>query len=386
MAAVPWVSRPLGEVATLQRGYDLPHRLREAGRVPVVTSSGVGGTHAAARVKGPGVVTGRYGTIGEVFFVEKDFWPLNTTLYVKDFHGNDPLFISYLLRTIDFRSHSGKSGVPGVNRNDLHGLEVLVPGVTEQVAIATVLSDIDGLLVSLDQLIAKKRSLKQGVMQELLTGSTRLPGFTDEWTSIVIGVVLRFQVGFPFSSSFFSTAGHGLRLIRNRDLKADDAIVYYSGSYDSSYLVHDGDVLVGMDGDFMPSRWQNGPALLNQRVGRLVPLDDDDATFFAYSLIDPLKDIERATSSTTVKHLSHADVEAIEMPVPSAQERRAIAAVLSDMDAEIEALEARRAKTALIKRGIAQALLTGRIRLPLDDRPGGDGPRLATQEPTEQAA
>ena len=88
-----WQTVPLGRVATLQRGYDLPNRLRRQGTVPIITSAGVGGSHAESRVAGPGVITGRYGTIGEVFFIEKDFWPLNTTLFVKDFHGNDPLFV-----------------------------------------------------------------------------------------------------------------------------------------------------------------------------------------------------------------------------------------------------------------------------------------------------
>ena len=76
--------------------------------------------HDMAQVCGPGIVTGRYGTIGEVFYIRKSFWPLNTTLYVREFRGNEPLYLSYLLRTIDFASHSGKSGVPGVNRNDIH--------------------------------------------------------------------------------------------------------------------------------------------------------------------------------------------------------------------------------------------------------------------------
>ena len=182
MLTDPWKAVDFGEVATLQRGYDLPYRSRNPGSVPVVTSSGVGDTHFEARVSGPGVVTGRYGTIGEVFFIREDFWPLNTTLFVKDFHGNDPLFVSYLLRTIDFHSHSGKSGVPGVNRNDLHALTVRVPqSIAEQRAIAGALGDVDALIGALDRLIAKKRDLKQAAMQQLLTGQTRLPGFSGAW-------------------------------------------------------------------------------------------------------------------------------------------------------------------------------------------------------------
>ena len=183
-----WKFEPLGNVATLQRGFDLPHRLRKDGTVPIVTSSGTGATHSEAKVKAPGVVTGRYGTIGEVFFVREDFWPLNTTLYVRDFHGNDPLFVSYLLRTIDFHTHSGKSGVPGVNRNDLHEIEVGLPSTqAEQEIIAEVLSDADALIESLEQLLTKKHHLKQAAMQELLTGKKRLPGFSGEWEMTRLG-------------------------------------------------------------------------------------------------------------------------------------------------------------------------------------------------------
>jgi type I restriction enzyme S subunit len=141
--APSWDAVLLGDVVTLQRGFDLPSQDRLPGTVPIVSSSGVTGTHADARVKAPGVVTGRYGTIGEVFYVAEDFWPLNTTLYVKDFWGNDPLFVSYLLRTIDYRAHSDKSSVPGVNRNHLHTIPVKRPPLSEQRAIAHILGTLD---------------------------------------------------------------------------------------------------------------------------------------------------------------------------------------------------------------------------------------------------
>src|SRR5439155_7290741 len=113
----------------------LPQAERRAGKVPIVSSSGVSGTHTEAKVKAPGVVTGCYGTIGKVFYVANDFWPLNTTLYVRKFNGNDPRFISYWLRQIDFLC-SDKAAVPGVNRNDLHTLSVRIPPLVEQKAIA----------------------------------------------------------------------------------------------------------------------------------------------------------------------------------------------------------------------------------------------------------
>jgi type I restriction enzyme, S subunit len=138
-----WLETTLGEVLELKRGYDLPQRVRRPGTVPVVSSSGISDYHAEAKIKGPGVVTGRYGTIGEVYYIEEDFWPHNTTLYVRDFKGNDPRFISYFLRTINYLAFSDKAAVPGVNRNHRHMAKISFPPVSEQKAIAAVLSAFD---------------------------------------------------------------------------------------------------------------------------------------------------------------------------------------------------------------------------------------------------
>ena len=114
------------------------------GSVPLVSSSGVSDYHVEAKVKGPGVVTGRYGTLGQVFFVSDDFWPLNTALYVRQFKGNDPRFISYFLRELDFFAYSDKAAVPGLNRNHLHQATVRYPtDVSEQRAIAHILGTLD---------------------------------------------------------------------------------------------------------------------------------------------------------------------------------------------------------------------------------------------------
>jgi type I restriction enzyme, S subunit len=197
-----WNTIRLGELITLQRGFDLPKRNRKPGNVPIITSSGFAGTHNQAPVTGPGVVTGRYGTIGQVFFIAEDFWPHNTALFVSDFKGNDPLFVSFLLRTIDFHTHSGKSGVPGINRNDLHEVEVKRPPIKEQKAIAKVLRDVDDLLASLDRLIAKKRAVKLATMQQLLTGEKRLAGWNGRWETVQLGdTCIFYSGGTPLTSN-----------------------------------------------------------------------------------------------------------------------------------------------------------------------------------------
>jgi type I restriction enzyme S subunit len=248
-------------------------------------------------------------------------------------------------------------------------LEFPFPRFSEQRAIAAALSDIDSLIAALNALIAKKRAIEQAAMQQLLTGKTRLPGFEGKWPKMPTSRLLRVQVGFPFSSAFFNQKGEGIRLVRNRDLKSDDEVLYYSGEYAPEFLVRDGDILVGMDGDFSASMWQKGSALLNQRIARLLVSTSVDKAFTYYSVAEPLKKIERETTGTTVKQLSSSDIANIELQVPSVEEQMAIGKVLSDMDAEIEALEARVAKTRDIKQGMMQQLLTGRVRLPVPTTP-----------------
>jgi type I restriction enzyme S subunit len=126
-------------------------------------------------VKGPGVVTGRSGTIGNVHFVEENFWPHNTSLWVTSFKGNSPKFIFYLLGSVGLERFGTGSGVPTLNRNDVHAHKVLIPPThEEQTALATVLSDVDDDLAALQARRDKTRALKQGMMQELLTGRIRL--------------------------------------------------------------------------------------------------------------------------------------------------------------------------------------------------------------------
>ncbi|GMU39414.1 MAG: hypothetical protein AMXMBFR23_02800 [Chloroflexota bacterium] len=138
-----WPQVPLGTVVNLKRGFDLPADRRQPGRFPVVSSGGVSGFHHEARCEAPGVVIGRYGSIGSVHWVSEPYWPLNTSLFVEDFKGNDPRFVFYLLQTINYHAHSDKSSVPGVNRNDLHMELVSLPPLPEQRAIAEVLGALD---------------------------------------------------------------------------------------------------------------------------------------------------------------------------------------------------------------------------------------------------
>ena len=170
-----WPTTLLGEVINLKRGYDLPHQDRRPGPYPVVSSSGITDHHAEHKAKGPGVVTGRYGTLGEVFYIPMDYWPLNTSLYVQDFKGNDPRFISYFLTTLTFAGQTAAGAVPGVYRNHLHALEVRVPPLAEQRRIAGILSAYDDLIANCQRRIRILEEMARHLYREWFV-HLRYPG------------------------------------------------------------------------------------------------------------------------------------------------------------------------------------------------------------------
>jgi type I restriction enzyme S subunit len=173
--ATGWRSCLLGDVVTLKRGYDLPRQVRSEGTVPIVSSAGISGYHNEAKVKGPGVVTGRYGTLGEVFYVRQDFWPLNTSLYVRDFKDNNPRFVGYFLRTLDFGRQNVAGAVPGVNRNVLHMMTVRIPPVPHQERIAAVLSIYEDLIENNVRRIKILEEMAQAIYREWFV-HFRFPG------------------------------------------------------------------------------------------------------------------------------------------------------------------------------------------------------------------
>lgn len=170
-----WNKCFLGDVITLKRGYDLPAKDRVSGIYPVVSSSGVTGTHNQARAKGPGIVTGRYGTLGEVFYVSSDFWPLNTSLYISDFKGNDPRFAGYLLWSLGLKRNNAAGAVPGLNRNHLHRLEICFPPLPIQRRIASVLSAYDDLIENNRRRIAILEEMARRLYEEWFV-HFRFPG------------------------------------------------------------------------------------------------------------------------------------------------------------------------------------------------------------------
>jgi type I restriction enzyme S subunit len=141
-----WTATELGRVVSLQRGYDITKRQQSAGPYPVISSSGPTSTHSEYKLEPPGVVIGRKGSLGGVYYAATPYWPHDTTLWVRDFHGNDARFIYYFLGTLGLERFDAGASNPTLNRNHLHGLAVHVPHLSVQVKIAAVLGAYDDLI------------------------------------------------------------------------------------------------------------------------------------------------------------------------------------------------------------------------------------------------
>ena len=169
----------------LKRGHDLPAQNRKEGKYPVISSSGITGWHNEWKARGPGVVTGRYGTLGKVFYEKSDFWPLNTTLYVYDFKDSYPKFVYYFLKALNFDHLSSAAAVPGLDRNVLHSLKVDFPPLRIQKKIANILSAYDELIDNNNQRINLLEQMAEEIYKEWFV-RLRFPG--HEQTRIVDGV------------------------------------------------------------------------------------------------------------------------------------------------------------------------------------------------------
>ena len=169
-----WEVKRLKWVTRLQRGYDLPADRRIPGPFPVVSSGGIIGTHYQARSTGPGVVMGRYGSTDAVFFIETDFWPHNTSLFVTDFQGNRPRWCYFMLKTISKADHSGKSAVPGVDRKDLFDINLAVPLPHEQDAIVAGIvsasAELTGAIEAAHREIGLLREYRIRLIADVVTG------------------------------------------------------------------------------------------------------------------------------------------------------------------------------------------------------------------------
>lgn len=284
----------------------------------------------------------------------------------------DPEFIYYKLAHIGLEQFADTTSVPQINNKHINPLHFPFPLLPEQSAIATALSDVDALLSSLDALIAKKRDIKQSAIQQLLTGKTRLPGFEGEWEVKKVGEFTDCTAGGTPSTFRDDFWGGDIRWMNSGELnfrrvyEVEGRITEAGLINSSTKLIPPGCVLIGLAGQ---GRTRGTVAMnyvelcTNQSIAAIFPNPSFSTEYLYQNLDSRYEELRGLSSGGGRGGLNLTLIKGLDIPFPSIAEQTAIAEVLSDMDAELTALEARRDKTRLLKQGMMQELLTGKTRL-----------------------
>jgi len=323
------------------------------------------------------IVIGRRGDIGRCAVVDKlqNGWLCGTGSMIIKCHSS--LLPDYAQRVISspsvvamILSASVGTTMVNLNQNTLATLTIQIPPtLAEQEAIAEALSDADSLIESLQQLIAKKRLIKQGAMQELLSPR-------EGWVEKTIGGKIDLLTGFPFPSSKYTKSG--IRLLRGSNVKrgvtdwSEHIVQYWSrmSASISQYALKEGDLVIAMDGSLVGRSYarlasKDLPAVLLQRVARIrsSQLDVSYLTQLVGSnlFVDYCDAVKTVTA---IPHISPSDIRNFKIPLPpTIEEQTRIATILTDMDEEISTLGSKLTKARQIKQGMMSELLTGKIRL-----------------------
>jgi type I restriction enzyme S subunit len=318
-----WKKYKLGDIVTLKRGYDLPQQSRINGKYPIYSSAGLSGFHIKAMVKGPGVITGRYGTLGEVFYSENDYWPHNTTLYVKDFKDNFPRFIYYFLQTLGLNNQNDETSVPGLNRNHLHEMDVCIPdNPYTQTRIASILSSLDDKIELNRRMNQTLEQMAQALFNHYFVDNIDPDYLPEGWRWQRLDELIYIKHGYAFKGEFFTEEPNTNILLTPGNFKIGGGFnykkfKYYKGDIPLDYVLNWNDLIVTMtdlskDGDILGysslvPEIPNKRLLHNQRIGKVVFKGNENLKFYLNWVLrsDSYRSfVLGSATGTTVKHTS----------------------------------------------------------------------------------
>ena len=366
---------------TLEYGKGLSEKERVAGPYPVMGSNGVVGYHNEAAVKGPGIVVGRKGSIGAVTWVDSDFWPIDTTYYVKiRRHDVSLKWLFYELAYLNPAKFRLADVVPGLKRELVHSVKVHLPLLPEQEKIAEILSVVDSAVELVDKVIAKTERLKKGLMQTLLTKGighiefkeTRIGRIPKEWDIAKLGEIatIRYGLGQPPESD-----ENGTPMIRATNIKRGvivetDVLRVKRSTIPESRnpFLREGDVIVVRSGAYtgdighITKRWEGAIAGYDLVVS---PSNRINSVYLAHYLLSLRVQtyFSQLKSRSAQPHLNSEQVSDTPIALPSLSEQRNIADFLSTIDKKLGLERNEKVRLERVKRGLMDLLLTGKVRV-----------------------
>lgn len=371
-----WVTKKIDEIASITTGNKDTQDRVEEGKYPFFVRSNIIERINTFSFDGEAVLTSGDGVgVGKIYHYIDGKFDFHQRVYSIHYFNSDisGLYFYYQFST-NFNnrvmSMTAKSSVDSVRREMISQMQIaLPPTLEEQKAIAKALSDVDELIQCLDKLIAKKKAIKEGAMQRLLTppnkGGQRLPGFEGDWEEKKLGEVFELKQGLQKSvndQELHKKDGY-VRFIRIIDLTNQNEKPRYIKIPDQSHLISKNDLFMVRYGT--PGLLGFGyEGVIANNLFRLKPKQKLIEQYFFHYLSFNNEEILNLSSSTTMAALSFSSLKALEISYPSdIKNQQAIGQILSEMDKEIESLEKKQAKYEQIKEGMMQELLTGKTRL-----------------------
>ena len=372
-----WEVKSIGEVLSICNGMDYKHL--NIGNYPVYGTGGLIAKVDDYLFEGESVCIGRKGTIDAPIYLNEKFWTVDTLFYTINFVGVLPKFIYYLFNKIDWLSLNEASGVPSLSKDNIKLQLIQIPNLSEQQAIADALTKVDNLITSLTKVIEKKKLIKKGAMQKLLSGEMRLDGFEGEWERKQIGKICITYSGITGKNK--SDFGHGtakyitfLNVLNNPIINTKELELVDISSNENQNKAIKGDLFFNVSSE------------TPEEVGICSVLLDDISNLYVNSFCFGFRITDKEVSGIYLSYLFRTSLgrdkmssiaqgatrynlskdyfNEIELTIPPTKaEQTAIANILTTMDNEIEALEKERDKYKCIKQGMMQQLLTGKIRL-----------------------
>jgi type I restriction enzyme S subunit len=373
-----WRKVKLGEWIELKYGFGLPEEKRIKGDIPVYGSSGIVGFHNEPAVYTKGIIIGRKGNVGAVYFSDKPFYPIDTVYFIDSLKKDGYLkFFYYLLKIIDFKKVDINVGVPGLNRETAHSLEFIIPeDPNEQKRIADILSAFDDKIEVNNKIIKTLETMAQEIFKELFNKKSKVKSQKSKFCETMkVGDLVWIISGYPFSSRLYNKSKKGIGVVTIKNVQDGNFITECDSfieeekipkNINKECLISDGDILLSLTGNVGRVCFVYcGKYLLNQRVAKIKPKNPNDRAFiyFLFRQQDMQNLLINMAKGSAQPNLSPVETGEIEITIPSREILDRLNKAINPMYEKLIKLKVENKKLAAIRDLLLPKLMRGEIRV-----------------------
>ncbi|WP_341301052.1 restriction endonuclease subunit S [Lysinibacillus sp. FSL H8-0500] len=368
-----WKTLKLGDILDVKHGKNQKEVEVLGGKYPILGTGGEIGRTNVYLYNKPSVLIGRKGTIDKPRYIDNPFWTVDTLFYTNIKAGYDPKWLYYRFCKIPWKKYNEATGVPSLSASTIKSIKIEIPTFDEQKKIASILSTWDKAIELKEKLIEQKKEQKKGLMQKLLTGEERLPGFEGKWQNKKIKDIAQIFLGLTYTPKYVTK---GVPFLSVKDLDGDklnfENVKYISReefeNSTSNAKPKRGDLLFGRVGTL------GNPVILNEdtefcifvSLGFLRMKNNNFLNYFVKYWMQSdlfIRQIESKVSGSSQKNLNTGWLKEFELILPKIEEQQAIVNILTEADKEINLLEQEQTLLKHQKQGLMQLLLTGKVRV-----------------------